>query len=408
METRLVATPFGRREATLANVKGQLDAAKAPTDTSVDKWKVFRDICDARARLMLRDRALAVLSALLSFYPEAHLSGDGNLVVFPSNTRLAARANGIAETTLRENLALLVEAGIIHRRDSPNGKRYARKGADGEIAEAFGFSLAPLLTRAAEFALLAQDVEAERRQIGILRERITLLRRDVRKLISAAIEEHADGDWTELEAEFVEMVSGVTRTKSTKDLAVLEANLARLQRKILNLLEIQWKDEKNDGNDGEFREHIQYQTTESPNELEPRFEQKRAAGSESNPGVQLKGDPRRSLPLGMVLRSCPEIVMYGSAGRIGSWRELMTAAVVVRSMLGVSPSAYQEACEIMGQENAAAVVACILERAAHITSPGGYLRDLTRKAARGQFSLSSMIMALARTNGQSGVVHSSG
>lgn len=36
------------------------------------------------------------------------------------------RANGIAGTTLRENLALLVDAGLIHRNDSPNGKRYAR------------------------------------------------------------------------------------------------------------------------------------------------------------------------------------------------------------------------------------------------------------------------------------------
>ncbi|WP_420361364.1 replication initiation protein RepC [Ensifer canadensis] len=33
--------------------------------------------------------------------------------------------------------------------------------------------------------------------------------------------------------------------------------------------------------------------------------------------------------------------MYGPDGAISSWRELMTAAVVVRSMLGVSPSANQ-------------------------------------------------------------------
>jgi replication initiation protein RepC len=110
----------------------------------------------------------------------------------------------------------------------------------------------------------------------------------------------------------------------------------------------------------------------------------------------------------MILRFCSDIVMYGREGRIANWRELMTAAVLVRSMLGISPSAYQEACEVMGQENAAAVVACILERAAHITSPGGYLRDLTRKAARGQFSLSSMIMALAKTNGGNGVALSGG
>lgn len=75
------------------------------------------------------------------------------------------------------------------------------------------------------------------------------------------------------------------------------------------------------------------------------------------------------------------------------------AAVVVRSMLGVSPSAYQAACETMGPENAATAIACILERGGHINSPGGYLRDLTRKSEKGEFSLGPMLMALLRANG---------
>jgi replication initiation protein RepC len=79
----------------------------------------------------------------------------------------------------------------------------------------------------------------------------------------------------------------------------------------------------------------------------------------------------------------------------------MTAAVVVRSMLGVSPSAYEVACEAMGPENAAAAVACILERTGHFNSAGGYLRDLARKADRSEFSLGPMLMALMR--GRAGV-----
>jgi replication initiation protein RepC len=77
----------------------------------------------------------------------------------------------------------------------------------------------------------------------------------------------------------------------------------------------------------------------------------------------------------------------------------MTAAVVVRSMLAISPSAYEAACEVLGPENAATVIACILERAGHINSAGGYLRDLTRRAERGEFTLGPMLMALARANG---------
>jgi replication initiation protein RepC len=101
----------------------------------------------------------------------------------------------------------------------------------------------------------------------------------------------------------------------------------------------------------------------------------------------------------MVLRACPGMADYGPGGQIGSWREMMAAAVVVRSMLGVSPSAYQEACEVMGPESAATAIACILERGGHINSAGGYLRNLTRKAARGEFSLGPMLMALLRAQG---------
>ncbi len=53
----------------------------------------------------------------------------------------------------------------------------------------------------------------------------------------------------------------------------------------------------------------------------------------------------------------------------------------------------------MGPENAAVTIACILERAGHIHSAGGYLRDLTAKAGRGEFSLGPVIMALLRANG---------
>ncbi|MBO9134918.1 replication initiation protein RepC, partial [Rhizobium sp. B209b/85] len=51
--------------------------------------------------LGLSDRALAVLNALLSFYPGNELSAKHGLAVFPSNAQLSIRAHGIAPATLR-------------------------------------------------------------------------------------------------------------------------------------------------------------------------------------------------------------------------------------------------------------------------------------------------------------------
>ena len=95
----------------------------------------------------------------------------------------------MAPATLRRHLAALVDCGLIIRRDSPNGKRYARKGQGGEIEFAFGFDLGPLVARAEEFEAWAEEVRAEERALQLVRERITLCRRDIAKMIATGIEE---------------------------------------------------------------------------------------------------------------------------------------------------------------------------------------------------------------------------
>ncbi|MDQ0563223.1 replication initiation protein RepC [Rhizobium mesoamericanum] len=287
---------------------------------------------------------------------------------------------------------------MINRKDSANGKRYARKDSTGGIEDAYGFDLSPLLARAEELALMAQQVVADRARFRRLKETLSICRRDVRKLISAAIEEGAPGDWVAIEAIYIGVVGRIPRTPTIGDLQNLLDEMEMLRTEVLNTLERQPNFKKTDGNDVRIERHIQNSNTESNNELEPC--------SRNEPGATPELKQRRSMeaikafPLGMVLRACSEISAYGPGGAISSWRELMSASVVVRSMLGISPSAYQDACDAMGAENAAATVACILERAGHINSPGGYLRDLTARARRGEFSLGPMLMALLRANGE--------
>jgi len=392
---------------TLALVKGQLDVAEVKPTVRIEKWKVFRDVCEARERLGLQDRALAVLDALLTFYPETEFDAEQRLVVFPSNAQLSVRAHGINGTTLRRHLAALVEVGLIQRRDSPNGKRYAHRNSKGEVEQAYGFDLAPLVARAAELAALAQDVAAERIRFRRAKEALTICRRDVRKLITAAIEEGAPGDWLAVESMYIGILERLSRHPSRAQVEATLDEMGLLREEVINLLENQLKAENMDGNGVQNGCHIQNSKSESINELEPssrkeqgempRLEQQ----EQSVPHVvaRAKAEPIKAFPLGMVLRACPQIVDYGPGGGISHWRELMAAAVTVRSMLGVSPSAYQEACEAMGPENAAVAMACILERSNFINSPGGYLRDLTRRSQRGEFSLGPMLMALLKANG---------
>ncbi|XOK15133.1 plasmid replication protein RepC (plasmid) [Agrobacterium tumefaciens] len=397
MEGGQVTTPFGRRQVTLALVRRQIATSRIEEGKSANKWKVFRDASEAREVLGLQDRSLAVLDALLSFYPENELRQDAQLIVFPSNIQLSIRAHGIAGATLRRHLALLVEAGLIIRKDSANGKRYARKDNDGSIEHAFGFDISPLLMRDEELACLAQQVVADRIAFRRAKENLTICRRDIRKLITAAVEEGAAGDWDEIEERYIALVREIPRSPSLAELGDLGVRMSSLREDIVKLLNSGDLSSKMNTSDAQIERHIQNSNTNPPNELEPSSRNElEAKPSENGRAVHV---PIKAFPIGLVLRACPEISNYGPGGEIRNWRELMTAAVVVRSMLGVSPSAYQEACEVMGPENAAVTIACILERGGHINSAGGYLRDLTSKAKRGEFSLGPVLMALLRAGG---------
>lgn len=404
MQSGNVTTPFGQRRVSLALVKGQLDRGGPPPAHSVDKWKVFRDVAEARQRLGLQDRAIAVLDALLTFYPGNELKPDGSLVVFPSNAQLSLRAHGIAGTTLRRHLAALVEAGLIDRRDSPNGKRYARRSQAGDIENAFGFDLRPLVQRASELANLAQDVVREAQAFRRAKEALTICRRDIRKLLTAAMEEGADGDWSQIEESYITILARLPRAPGRQIVENVLDELELLRDEIINRLELLLKTQNIESNGNQNGRHIQNSNPESITEFEPRFGKDESAAT--RPTRNDRTMLQKAFPLAMVLRACPQIINYGPSGAVGSWRDLMSAAVVVRSMLGISPSAYQDACDAMGPENAAITLGCMLERSGHIQSAGGYLRDLTSKTRRDEFSLGPVLMALLRSQGEKPGAHS--
>ncbi|RWK76123.1 MAG: replication initiation protein RepC [Mesorhizobium sp.] len=394
METSIATTPFGRRPMSLAMLAAQKETIEIPKGRVVEKWQVYRNLCEGKSIVGVGDRALAVLNALLSFYPDNELSAENGLIVFPSNAQLSLRAHGMPDATVRRHLAALVDCGLILRRDSPNGKRYARKGRGGEIEEAFGFSLAPLLARAYEFEAAAERVRADNRALRLMRERITLHRRDIQKLIEAAVEEDVPGDWGGLWRRFRAIVEAIPRRACIAEMEPIVADLAALHDEVDKLLETHMKSMIPSGNDFQSERQQSDSNTDSIFEFEPALEK---SGSTGEPRTRESEKPK-GYPLGLVLKACPEIAVYAVDG-IGNWRDLMVTAAQVRGYLGVSPSAYEDACHVMGQETAAIAIACILQRAEHINSAGGYLRALTDKARAGEFSVGPMLMAALKANG---------
>ena len=394
MQTHITTTPFGRRPMTLGLMASQVAAKSMPQGARVEKWKTFHAIRDAKEPLGATDRALAILNALLSFHPESELTSEGELIVWPSNEQLTARANGMSPATLRRHLACLVDCGLIIRRDSPNGKRFARKGRGGQVEQAYGFDLSPIVARADEFAELAVAVQAEKRAYKAVRERLTLLRRDIVKMIDAGIEEGVPGNWGLMTRTYQEIMSKLPRTAPRQVLEDICEDLDLLWAEVHEVLESFTKSENMSANESHSERHIQNSNPDSINESERGSREEQEASGTAEENDNLRSLPKRELPLGIVLDACKGWRDLAKDGEIRNWRDFLAAAEVGRVMLGVSPSAWREACEVLGDKHATITLAAIYQRADQINSPGGYLRSLTDKAREGKFSAWPMIMAL--------------
>lgn len=384
-------TPF-RRTIDAVLLKHQQTANRDMPENGVNKWEALRELSAARVAFGLTDRDMTVLQALISFYPSPVLGGPdgGNLVIHPSNRAICERLNGMPCSTMRRRISNLVQAGLLIRRDSPNGKRYARRCAGEKIA--YGFDLSPLVFRFREFCDAAEHIRASDQRVKRLRETVSLMRRDLAALAVYGEQIRPDLTIWDAFADKAALTARALRRKLSEDeLLSLQQAFQLALTKAREILEPAEADETgtSDAENEQHHQNSQKEIKDSEQETETKEKQKiRQLVSVTNHRVP-------NLPLALVLSACPELRTY-SGGEIRHWHELVRTADLLRPMMGISPSAWEEAKRAMGPEEASVVLAAMLERFSTIKNPGGYLRCLSGKAATGVFSCSPMIMALLR------------
>jgi replication initiation protein RepC len=401
-------TPF-RRTIDAAILKHQAATQEDLPPTGANKWEVLRELAAARVAFGLSDRDLTVLQALVSFHQATILGGnDSELIVHPSNKAICERLNGMPCSTMRRHLSNLVQTGFVVRRDSPNGKRYARRYGDEKVA--FGFDLSPLVLRFQEVCEAAEAVRAAEERYKRLRATVSLMRRDLAGLAEYGSSLRPDlGLWDQFSDLAVLTARDLRRKLEMADLKQIEKALGAALDQARDLLG-DGNTEYMSTNDANSEQHHQ-NSNKDLYDFEPRLEKARDPGNaleRADAGVRVdrredEGDPPQELedqlmpniPLGLVLASCQEIKSYVEQP-VRHWHDLVRVADIVRPMMGISPSAWDEAKRYMGPEEASVVVVAMLERFGDIRSPGGYLRFLSAKAAIGEFSCGPMIMALMR------------
>jgi replication initiation protein RepC len=402
MMEHIATTPFGggrmtarqfQRQRETAGRQEKLRAGEGGNDTGrADKWQLMRALTEARAAYGIGDRTISVLEALVSFTTTRELDGSAPIIVFPSNRELSVRTRGMAPATIRRHLAALVEAGMIFRRDSANGKRFCRRDDNGVMEDAFGFDLAPLALRATEILEAAEAARAEDRAIRALRGEVILHQRDIAKIIACALEEGRAGDWLDFTARLATATAGLGRRTPPDLLARRRDELITLRAEVENAYLSSLSEQEMSGNDLQDEHHIQNSKTDSSLEINGwETNQSEAAISQGKAPEQ-----KMAVSLDRLMRICPQIADYTKDG-IRSWGDFLAAADLARSMLGISPDAWRKAKAAMGEQAAAVVIAVLLERGEAVRSPGGYLRNLTEKAGRAAFSVYPMLQALERS-----------
>ena len=163
MTTVHTLTPAGVRSS--CNVTGANSFGQ-------NKWNVLRTIEDIRVPLGLKGTSIALLRAMISFLRVDRIEAvrDDAHICFASNAALAKRAH-VSVQTVERHITKLVSLGLLSRRSSANGKRWARRDRQGEVIYATGLSLMPLIKRYPEFIHMANQHLDEQARLTVLRDK---------------------------------------------------------------------------------------------------------------------------------------------------------------------------------------------------------------------------------------------
>ncbi len=372
-----------RRPITAVQLERHARADRPTADVS--KWDALRNLAAARQHFGLSDRDLTVLQTLLGFHPETAIGGDNPpAIVYPSNSAICERLNGMPCSTMRRHIARLVDTGIILRRDSPNGKRYVRRQGGTKLA--YGFDLSPLAARFDEFKDIADRLAQAEARCKRLRETISLMRRDLAGFMAYGQTLTPDLPlWDRMSDLALLTARDLRRKLNLEELRALEAKMIAALTEVTACLDTP-QSVNLSTSDAEIEQHHQ-------NSNKEYIDKEDARGGPDEVSTMENASPPQAPPLRLVLSTCKEIQTFSSRP-VRHWDDLVSLADTVSSMMGIASKVWKDAQFRMGTAQAATTLAAMLERFTEIKSPSAYLHSLSRKAEKGVFSSGAMIRAL--------------
>lgn len=362
-----------------------------------------------------------LLRCLINTAPKKAFEKNGQPVVFKSNRQLSFEI-GRSESRVSAILSRLFDGGFITMQDSGNYKRYSERSLEGGATEACGIDLRILVARYGELVELVRTAQLEeaatnaavRRYRGSLRmvrnlieeaegtaaKVAVMVQRRIQRIIDnvgkparapSALLQRA----TNLLEWIAKRISGVARGQEDascyeKTRCLYRENDKHIQNTNLYL--------NLSGNDERRSAHA-----EQPDLQEAGCASKGALEESLCGDAEADKRPMRHsdglVALSDLLRAAPVITQTWGF-RVRTWADLMRALPDMAVVAGISPDARDRAIKQMGQQAAAVAIAVTLQKQdmQEVTSPGGYLRAMTERAAAGTLHLSRSVHALVNRN----------
>ncbi len=442
--------PTGLRKLT-PPMLGTIKIAEAHTFTSeMHPAKALAAFKAAAPYLGIRPNVVHAVDWLFRFTDPVDWQPSSRPIVWPS-AAMQQQEMGLGVSQVKNLNRHLVELGLIVMKDSPNGKRYGRRGPQRRIIEAYGFDLSPIASRFEEFQAISEAGREDRARMASLRRRATIARNGIRQLIETADEYGIDGDEYETCRRAAAKASrGISGLKNSNEMEIAVAALESAQSQMCACLEAALGVRDNPLAQEHVsivninpREPTNWPHTTSTNEnLNPmdtviahekskffsdppkkptlwkssntantaekaqsgttvhNYAEKHARtgqGSSGRAGSMARSDTGSIMRItpDELIRLAPRLKPY-LAKPSPNWPEIVEAADWLRHDLGISKPLWGDACLAMGREHAAIALAIVSTKPTDYFrgSAGGYFHGMVAKARTGDLNLSRTIWGM--------------
>lgn len=385
-----------RRQADAQWAAAKLADAYQGLPEGVSKAMLLDRFERAAPRLGLGDGLVRLIRALVRVTFEQDWTGRTRPIAWPSNDALCEELQR-SRTVVQGLIRAAIAAGLVHMRDSGNGKRWGYRDDRGHILEGFGFDLAPLAVRWDEFADLAAARGLEQAQRRALMRKLGEIRREIRTVCADAVHRDFTGyDWQGA----VDLAQG--RLPRTPSLAELEALHQRFSA-LMAAVDAAWvrarEKDQSEPRGAESRAHKEPTTQPGSEGSTYSSLRKKVVGPvapsfrrpvEADLAKVEAAISEETIPLALVLEAVPELGEFLEDPAGAGWEDLIDAVGRAAPLMGVNLSAVREARQAMGRNRAAIALATVLARWKDHeirSSAGGYLRAMCEREKFGALKL---------------------